>query len=444
MAILQFVGGQKNLTSCMIQPMFCSPLGRWISLRVFLGFITLSVVNAWAQTNEELFREYQFNFSLPGARANALGGAFIGLSDDATSSFSNPAGLAFLREPAITVEYRDRGLDSRTGELSGTINFAFEQKEQRLQAISFLSLNYRFKEWYFAVFGHDYVNAAQDRDFVSRSLVEGTETISAIDVQLNLNGKTYGVGIARRIRAFKVGLTLNLADLQAKTQFTQEQIVIRPEVSENFYASSIDSQDQKVSWTLGSLYEFSETLSLGAVYRKNPRFSLTEHVEEFAENQVPRIADFKVPFVVPDVFGVGVRFRPRHTLNVLFDWQHVFYSQIIKRGFTIIEAPGFDSQDNYTIGDINEFHIGVEWLLPLENHVWAFRGGYYNNPNHQVRYIGHDPVKISLFSRGILADEDHLTLGVGLVRGNKLQVDLSVNLWQQGQELTASFIWRKK
>lgn len=428
----------------MIQPM------SWVQRRQAITWIVLSLMwfgalsSLLGQTNEEVFREYQFDFSLPGARANALGGAFIGLSDDATSSFSNPAGLAFLRDPAVTVEYRYRELEPLIGTLSGTVNFQFEQDEQRTANISFLSLNYRFGEWYLALYGYDFVDATQERDFVARSLVDGVQEISVIDVQLGLKGEVFGAGVARRYGPFKFGLTLNYAGLEAHTRYTKEQIVITPDVVENFFASRIDSTDYKLSWTIGALYEFNEAWSFGAVFRKDPRFNLTEHVEEFTAGQPPRIADFTVPFVVPDVAGFGVRVRPRHTFNILVDWQHVFYSQIIDSGFTIIENPEFDSKSNYTIGDTDEFHLGVEWLLPLDRHVWAFRAGYYNNPNHQVRYIGDDPVKQSLFSRTIQDDEDHLTLGIGLVRGNRLQIDLSMNVWQQGREFTTSFIWRKK
>ena len=131
-------------------------------------------------------------------------------------------------------------------------------------------------------------------------------------------------------------------------------------------------------------------------------------------------------------------------INILFDWQHVFYGQIIESGFTIVETPQSDQRQNYTIDDIDEFHMGFEWLFPTEHYVFAARAGYYNIPNHQVRYVGEDPVKQSLFSRGILADEDHFTFGFGANRDNRLQFDVSVNIWQQGREFTTSFIWRKK
>lgn len=47
-----------------------------------------------------------FRFNNPGARANGMGGAFIGLADDATAAYTNPAGLTILTEPEVSIEYK--------------------------------------------------------------------------------------------------------------------------------------------------------------------------------------------------------------------------------------------------------------------------------------------------------------------------------------------------
>ena len=51
---------------------------------------------AAAQTDEDHFQTLPFNFSNPGARPTAMGGAFIGLADDASAAVANPAGLTSL------------------------------------------------------------------------------------------------------------------------------------------------------------------------------------------------------------------------------------------------------------------------------------------------------------------------------------------------------------
>ena len=47
-----------------------------------------------------------FRFNNPGARANALGGAFIGVADDATAAYTNPAGLTVLTQPEMSLEFK--------------------------------------------------------------------------------------------------------------------------------------------------------------------------------------------------------------------------------------------------------------------------------------------------------------------------------------------------
>src|SRR4051812_39135190 len=48
-----------------------------------------------------------WSFSSPGARAGAMGGAFIGVADDASSTFTNPAGLTNLTRPQVYLEYNN-------------------------------------------------------------------------------------------------------------------------------------------------------------------------------------------------------------------------------------------------------------------------------------------------------------------------------------------------
>jgi hypothetical protein len=46
------------------------------------------------------------NFSSPGARAGAMGRAFIGVADDASTAITNPGGLMMLTKPQAYVEFR--------------------------------------------------------------------------------------------------------------------------------------------------------------------------------------------------------------------------------------------------------------------------------------------------------------------------------------------------
>ena len=68
--------------------------------------------SAFAITDEEIFRSFEFSFINPGARSGAMGGAFIALADDATAAEANPAGLTILTKPEVSFEYRHTETDA--------------------------------------------------------------------------------------------------------------------------------------------------------------------------------------------------------------------------------------------------------------------------------------------------------------------------------------------
>src|SRR5262249_55080708 len=77
--------------------------------RVLLLFFALAAAGesrVHAQSNAEINSGIQFNFSSPGARSLSLGGAFLGLADDATAAYTNPAGLTNLTRPELSAEGR--------------------------------------------------------------------------------------------------------------------------------------------------------------------------------------------------------------------------------------------------------------------------------------------------------------------------------------------------
>src|SRR5262245_49913029 len=69
-----------------------SRLRIWRCIAVVAALVLLPVPSAFAQRDIEIQPGLQFDFINPGARSLAMGGAFIGLADDATAASTNPAG----------------------------------------------------------------------------------------------------------------------------------------------------------------------------------------------------------------------------------------------------------------------------------------------------------------------------------------------------------------
>lgn len=70
---------------------------------VLLAIITFSFSNAFAVSEAAVL----FLLISPGSRAAAMGEAFVGLADDATAVFWNPAGLAFQQGRELSVMHSD-------------------------------------------------------------------------------------------------------------------------------------------------------------------------------------------------------------------------------------------------------------------------------------------------------------------------------------------------
>src|SRR5262249_53420268 len=144
---------------------------RFKGFRVFGLFLLISTAApVFAQTNSEINAGIQFNFSNPGARSLGFGGAFIGLADDATAAYTNPAGLTNLSQPEVSFEgryfqYRTEFLDrghgfgSPTGNGQDTVAGEVTVRSNDIKkSFSFLSFVYPQERWAIAVYRHELAN----------------------------------------------------------------------------------------------------------------------------------------------------------------------------------------------------------------------------------------------------------------------------------------------
>ena len=135
-----------------------------LALAIGLTLATLAP-NAFAITDEEGSAALQFNLSPPGARSLGMGGAFIGLADDATAAASNPAGLLQLAAPEVSVEFRSSYYDtpyvdggSYSTNPFSTAGLNVSRDSERVGGVSFLSFVYPRENWALAVYRQEALN----------------------------------------------------------------------------------------------------------------------------------------------------------------------------------------------------------------------------------------------------------------------------------------------
>ena len=128
-----------------------------------LAVLVHSVFPAAAQnTDIESLSGLQFNFGNPGARALGMGGAFLGLADDASAAEANPAGLTILRKAELSIEVRNY-LESQVLTTSGVFpdlnRTAFNHHSDRAQ-IAFASGVYPIGKFTIGAYFHEPLRTA--------------------------------------------------------------------------------------------------------------------------------------------------------------------------------------------------------------------------------------------------------------------------------------------
>ncbi|MGB5392344.1 MAG: hypothetical protein WBP10_19385 [Thermoanaerobaculia bacterium] len=403
----------------------------------------------------------QFNFADPGARSLGFGGAFVGLADDATAAFANPAGLVQLGRPEISLEGRRtsystpyteggraEGAPSGFG-IDNTVGLRTARSENVVSGISFFSLAYPQGKWSIAFFRHQLANfeffgetqglfgggtsCCQRRFFDQR-------TTNDFDfANLGLSG-SYRVS---ETLSLGLGVTYLDASLTAVTDAyvvddDSVEALFRPNsyLPERWIFSDVATIEDG-DWTLtgGFLWHVSQRWNIGGVYRQGPE------VETGSELVAGTVFDFGVPpgevifrsprvgVEFPSVFGLGFAYRaPDDRLTVSFQWDHIGYS-------SIVESLELDDQ---TVDDADELHLGGEYVFHRSTTLIGVRLGAWLDPDHQLRATVDDPFTRALLPPG--SDEMHYAGGVGLAF-KRFQIDFGIDFSDQVDTASISAIY---
>ena len=175
---------------------------RHLSRAVAIALLGLSGA-ASAITNVESNASIPFNFSNPGARSLAMGGAFVGLADDATAAYTNPAGLTGLgleqqfgielRRTENSNEYANSGSVSLDPFDTRGINYGDATSQQN--NVSFLSWVLPRENWAIALYRHQMLD--YEASYTSGSVTIGNQFETfPIGASTDLSIVSYGASFA--------------------------------------------------------------------------------------------------------------------------------------------------------------------------------------------------------------------------------------------------------
>ena len=442
---------------------------------LLVALCMLALPLAAQNTDIEALSGLQFNFGNPGARSLGMGGAFLGLADDASAAEANPAGLTILRKPEVSLEarnYVEAQLFSTSGTYPDIVRTPFTHYSKRV-VVTFASAVYPIKNKFtIGVYYHEplknqgggvvfptfnqttgkletktpnfYLPSAGGSPISQADCValrQQTKNpaacleyrvdpfISALDV----TQRTYGlagawqvspkisVGANVRFQLFKEGAFTFRFD---PNTFDTKNITVQATARANGDNIKL-TQEHDITFGVGFKWAPTDKVSVGGVYKQGPKFKAPTFFAGAQTNGAfVQVAD--TTFHDPDIAGLGVSYRPIPTLTVNADADYVKYSNLVDN-FVSVVANVSDLKKPFVARNVTEYRIGAEYFLTLMKVPFAIRAGYWRDPAHSVTWNG--PItRADYVAEALLypktADQNHRSIGGGFA-WPKFQIDFA-------------------
>lgn len=440
-------------------------------MKILTGFVLTCIgAAAFAQTDETIFREFRFDFSTPGARANAMGRAFVGLSDEATAAYNNPAGLSILNSPEFSIEYRHT--ESSFDALSERGPFTLTSGNPAVDTTvtkraSFASFSATLGEINFSAYFVNHLN--YQRPLTESSTIwlynDGTddgfyEFSYTNKHKVDLIGiDTHGVSVSHQMGNLSLGLSVGFStleiDYEYNTSLSSEDLA-----ASDVVRSSAQHRSTKATYVMGFLYRFNSKWQLALSAKRQPVFSYPENVNRTLES--PEETAITVRFKVPDSYQLGLAYKPNDYWTFVADVDWVRYKQLSDQYFTVLSVIDLGgagdnffqfNKDDYTNNEDPALHLGGEYLWPRGKNIFAFRAGWFSDPDHKTRFVGDSskapPNQIPIytlqdfiFNTGDQSADYGQTYGLGYVWNNRIQIDAAYVKTDRFKWLVTSLLYR--
>jgi len=386
-------------------------------------------------TDIESLSGLQFNFGNPGARSLGMGGAFLGLADDASAAEANPAGLTILRKPEITIEgrnFQEQQVFTTSGTFPDLKRTAFSHYSQRIDA-TFASIVYPTKYFTIGAYYHEPLRndgtgqvVPVRNDFTGEvktdvpnfffhvdgngnpigtpissaqcQTLRNTDPFSCLEYTIlpflssvKIQEKTLGVSVAFKIGTFSIGATarsqrFNETAFTFRVTPTFDFSSISVQATSDIRSNSDVAKDETATtFTGGFKWAPNDKFSIGGVYKQGAKFA----APTFASNEATNFEFVKAgdtTFHIPDIYGAGISVRPIPVLTINADAVKVKYSNLVDN-FISINSTVRAIDGAYKAADALELHLGGEYFFSTKI-PFAVRAGAWRDPQHSITYTG--------------------------------------------------------
>lgn len=424
-------------------------------------------------------RNLQFNSFIPAARALAMGGSAIALSDDPSAAMINPAGSALFSRPALSATTRlqseklfEPTVDAQRG--AGTLETRDTNFDQPL-IIATVGLGAfqlgTFRETVFEsrqefavqqAFHREGGGSAEDilaRNFPSRQVITRNQLVD--------NGLSLAVRISQRLY---LGASLRLTRLDFRlterqylesywNRTAESGLPVSEFLVENLYLwQTIDERRLRPGFAAGVLTRLSSRLLIGAVYNHRPSFNLKSETffPEFklirGDSTIifPASSDGgrTIRFNLPDSWGIGVAYKYRGWMNISVDLVRIRFSEmalaagefllrdLIQNNHTVRPGQGPD----LFLEDRWELRGGLEYIFRLKSRQRVpVRVGYYQKTAGTFYAPDTAPTLQTAFPKP--EKRHHFTGGLGVFFSEKLRIDGAADVSGAGFVLMGSSVY---
>lgn len=447
--------------------------------RFLVALIVLFAVPVMAQNVDiEALSGLQFNFGNPGARSLAMGGAFLGLADDASAAEANPAGLTILRKPEVSIElrnYLEQQLFTTSGTFPDINRTAFTNHSDRV-VVSFGSAVMPIKKFTVGVYYHEPLNnegggavvPSQDEitgrttplpnfylpssgtgqnqtfgDPVSKTQCEQIRLqqnnpfaclefrVDPFISALSVRQRTFGLTGAWQVHPkFSIGASIRhqrfletAATFRFTQQFNAKQTLVQATAREVNGQIEL-SEESDTTFSAGFKWAPHEKISFGGVYKLGAEYDAPLFYAD-ANTGFEFINAAPTKFHMPDIAGIGVSIRPIPVLTINVDAVNVKYSNLVD-DFVSATADVTGLEDPFKAEDATELRVGAEYLFATKI-PFALRAGYWRDPAHSVVWNGplnhfNFIAEALLYPEG--EDQNHISFGGGLA-WQRFQIDVA-------------------
>lgn len=419
--------------------MSIKPLSRAVGLALLVGSLP-----AFAVTNVENNANIPFNFSNPGARSLGMGGAFLGLADDATAAYTNPAGLTGLGlEQQISVEVRRNDFSTRyaTGGSTDNGGISYGSADSDVSNLAFIGYVLPRENWALAFYRHTLLDFSNDFTAGEISFFNDSfatfSTIGSSDLEIINYGASFAWDLSD---ALTLGVGLSWYDFDIDTRL--ERYGLGETTGDPAGLVNVqrqDGSDSDFGYNLGLLYRGGDNFQIGVNYRSAPSFTYEATNDVGGVPFAARDARFKAP----DMFGVGFAWRVSDTFTLNLDVNYLAYSNLSDP----IESAFFDNASapdgelaalrRLEIDNVIEPRLGAEWVLADMRFPISLRAGAWYEESRAITYQGEPPVltgdfsvdapagaNAAIFSTG--EDEMHYAFGFGMAF-DRFQLDFATD-----------------